>query len=163
MIAVVEHHKVGEPAGEVAGMVVGGLLVCVDVLDIVKDHDDKECYLLGDDDKEKGFTPIQQEGDDDKEAEYQVLGEGQVEFISFILIKTAEMVHDRALLEIAADGRVGEEGQDIVCFAEAIGNGKISLPVIEFMMVFIMGRCPGKGGESVKQGNPVVRYVVEEG
>ena len=69
MIAVVEHHKVGEPTGEVAGMVVGGLLVCVDVLNIVKDHDDKECYLLGDDDEENGFTPIQQEGDDDKEAE----------------------------------------------------------------------------------------------
>jgi hypothetical protein len=163
MIAIVEHHKIGEPAGKIAGMIIEGFFVRVDVLDIIEDHDDKEGYLLGDDDEENGFPPVQQEGDDDKKAEYPILGEGQVKFISFILIKAPEVVHDRTLLEIAADGRVGKEGQDVIGFAEAIGNGEISFAVIELVMIFIVCRRPGKGGESVEKGNPVIGYMVEEG
>ena len=135
----------------------------MDVLDIIKDHDDKECHLLWDDDKEEGFPPVDQQSDNNKKAEYRVLDEGQVEFISFILVEAAEVVHDRALLEIAADGRIGKEGQNIIGFAEAIGDGEISFAVIELMMIFIVSRRPGNGGESVEQGNPVVRYMVEEG
>ena len=59
MITVVEHHKIGEPAGKIARMIKGGLFVCVDVLDIIEDHDDKEGNLLGDDDEENCLTPIQ--------------------------------------------------------------------------------------------------------
>jgi len=73
------------------------------------------------------------------------------------------MIHDRALLEIAADGRVGKEGQEVVRFAESIGDGEVAGAVIEFMMVFIVGRGPGESGEPVEEGNPVVRDVIEEG
>lgn len=73
------------------------------------------------------------------------------------------MVHDRALLEIAADGGVGEEGKDIVGFAEPVGNGKVSFPVVELMVVLIVCGGPGKSRETVEQGDPIVRDVIEKG
>jgi hypothetical protein len=163
MIAVVEHHKIREPADEIAGMIIVRLFVCVDVLDIVEDHDNEEGYLLGDNDKIKGFAPVQDKGDDGEKAQDDVLNDRQVEFLSFILIEATEMVHDRALLEIAADGGVGEEGEDIVGFAEPVGNGEVSFPVVELMVVLIVRRGPGKGRESVEQGDPVVRDMIEKG
>jgi hypothetical protein len=73
------------------------------------------------------------------------------------------VVHDRALLEIAADGGVGEEGEDIVGFAEPVGNGEVSFPVVELMVVLIVRGRPGKSRESVKQGDPIVGDMIEKG
>lgn len=53
VIAVVEEHKVGEPAGKIAGMVVYGFFICVYVLNIIEQHDYEKGYLLGDDDEQE--------------------------------------------------------------------------------------------------------------
>jgi hypothetical protein len=131
------------------------------VLDIIKDHDDKEGYLLGDHDIEQGFAPVQAEGNDDEDPQGEILDQGQSEFFLICLSKAFEVVHYRALLEIAADGRVGKEGQDIIGFTEAIGDRIIAVLVIEFVMVLIVGGCPGEGGETVEKGYPVVGDMVQ--
>jgi hypothetical protein len=163
MISVVEHHEIREPAGEVTGVIIIRLFICVYVLDIIEDHNNEECYLLGDDDKIERFAPVQDKGDDDKKAQGNVLNDGQDKFLSFVFIETPEMVHDRALLEIAADGRVGKEGKDVVGFAETVGNGEVSFPVVKLMVILIMGGGPGKSGKSIEQGNPIIRDMIEEG
>lgn len=76
MIAVVEHHEIRESAGEIAGMIVVRLFICMYVLDIIEDHDNEEGYLLGDNDKIKGFAPVQDKGDDGEKAQDNVLKEG---------------------------------------------------------------------------------------
>jgi len=87
MIAVVEHHKIGKAAGKIAGVIIVRFFIGVYVLDIIKDHNNKKGYLLGDDDKEQGFSPVDQQGDDNKETQEDVLNDGQHEFLSFIPVE----------------------------------------------------------------------------
>ena len=133
------------------------------MLDIIEDHDDVEGYLLGDDDKEQGFAPVDQQCDDDEEAKGQVLDDGEPPFISFFAIQAFEMVHHGALLKIAADGGIGQQGKDIIGFAEAVSDCEVAFPVVELMVIFVVRGGPGEGREAVEQRDPVVSDVVEEG
>ena len=72
------------------------------------------------------------------------------------------MIHDRALLKIAADGRIGQQGKDVVSFAEPVRYGEVTFAIVKLMMVLVMRGCPGKCGESVKKGNPVIRDVIQK-
>lgn len=80
-----------------------------------------------------------------------------------VLIEVAQMVHYRTLLEITADGRIGEQGKYIIGFTEPVGDGIVSLLVIELMMIFIMCGCPCEGGKAIKKGDPDVRKMIQEG
>jgi hypothetical protein len=76
MITVVEHHEIREPAGEIPGVIIIRLFICMYVLDIIEDHNNEEGYLLGDHDKIKGLTPVQDKGDDGEKAQDDVLNDG---------------------------------------------------------------------------------------
>ena len=73
------------------------------------------------------------------------------------------MKNQRVLLVVAADGRIGKQGERIVAFAEPMGNRIIPGAVVEFVMVFVVGGRPGKGRKTVKQGDPIIRDVVKDG
>jgi hypothetical protein len=133
------------------------------MLDIVEYQDGEKGDLLRNDDIQQGFSPIDDQADCDKRAEREVLQKGEIKFIPFIPIEMFEMVHHRTLLEIAADGRIAQEGEDIVPFAITIGNGVISFAVIEFVMILVMGGRPCESGKTVEQGDPVVSKMIEKG
>jgi len=135
----------------------------VDVLDIIEDHDDEEGYLLGDDDKQQGLAPVDDQSDDDEDAKGQVLDDGQPPFTSFVAVQALEVVHHRALLKITADGRIGQQGKDIIGFTEAVGDGEVAFPIVKLMVIFVVRGGPGEGREAVEQRDPVVGDMVEEG
>ena len=74
-----------------------------------------------------------------------------------------EVIHHRALLEIAADGRIAQQGEDIVPFAIAVGDGIVALAIVELVMIFVMRRRPGKCGKTVEQGDPIVGEMIQDG
>jgi len=162
MVAIVEQHKICKAADEITGMVIVGFFVGMDMLDIIEKHNDEQGHLLGSHYIEQGFAPIQDKGNDDQKAEGKILQEGQVKFIPFIFVQAFQVVHDRALLKIAADGRIGKKRQDIIGFAETVSDGKVSFPVVEFVMIFIVGGSPGESGESIEKSYPVVRDMVQQ-
>jgi hypothetical protein len=133
------------------------------MLDIIEDHDDEEGYLLGNDDKKQGLAPVDDQCDDYEDAKGQVLDDGQPPFTSFIAIQALEMVHYGALLKIAADGRIGQQGKDIIGFAEAVGDGEVAFPIVKLMVILVVRGGPGEGREAVEQRDPVVGEMVEEG
>ena len=77
---------------------------------------------------------------------------GKKEFFSFGSVEISEIVHHGALLKITADGRIGQKCENIVMLTEPVGNCIIPLTVIEFVMIYVVRRFPGKCGKSIKQG-----------
>ena len=72
------------------------------------------------------------------------------------------MIHHRALLEIAAYGRIGQQRENIVPFAIAIGDSIVTLAVVELVMILVVCRGPGKCRKAIEQGDPIVGEMVKE-
>ena len=74
----------------------------------------------------------------------------------------AQVNHNRALLKVAADGRIAEQRENIIAFAKAVGNSIVARTVIELVMILVMRRRPGKSREAVKERYPIIRDMVQQ-
>jgi hypothetical protein len=73
-----------------------------------------------------------------------------------------EILPDRPLLVVAADRGIGDQRQEVVLLAEAVGDGVVSGTVVELVMIAVVRRDPGKRRKSVKKRNPVVGQDIQK-
>ena len=131
------------------------------VLQVVEDQHRKEAHLLWNHDEKQRLLPVQPKAETYEGHQHDVLGDAEPEGPALAAPQPLEVVMDRPLLVITADGGVAEQGQQVVALGVAERKGVIAIPVVELVVIHVMRWDPAEDREAVEDRQPVVGQTVE--
>ena len=159
--AVVEQKHVHRRADDVAGVIDGRLLVRVHVLHVVEDQNDKQRNLLRNENVQQGLLPIDHERSHEEAHQQHVFRDAEPEAASIDAVLLLQVFANRLLLMKPTHRGICEKREEIGVLRVAIGDGVVTLTVVELVVVLIMRRDPTEGRESIEQREPVVGERVQ--